>query len=82
VVGGSLGRMLEHPPALPVPWPGFKRQAQKKPAERKGDARGRPSRCSPHPALVPGGSCWGCIVVGLKGAERALSEPRSRAARD
>lgn len=82
--GGSPGRMLGHSPDLSVSQPSFKRQHRKKKTQQKGKAAQGAAR--PGAPLTPllfwGGSCRCCIVVGLKGAETALSEPRLRAGRD
>lgn len=94
--GGSLGRMLGHSPGLPRSQPSFKRQHRKKKKsnkptttktnnkKKKKQQKGKAAR--PGAPLTPllfwGSSCQCCIVLGLKGAHTALSEPRLRAGRD
>lgn len=80
--GGCPGRMLEHPPALPVPQPSFKRQHRKTQQKGKATREAIPPGAPLTPLLFWGSSCLRCIVVGLKGAEGALSELRSCTGRD
>lgn len=81
--GGSPGRVLKHPPALSMPLVWVQKAAQKNPAERKGLCEGLSLPVLPSPRSYFGAAAAGCcIVVGLKGAEMALSEPRSHTAGD
>ena len=57
------------PPCAPA-W--LQKAAEKNPAERKGGTRGRPSRCSPHPALVSGRQL---LALHCGGAQRGRDGP-------
>lgn len=74
--GGEGGALQEGCWGIPLtslcPSPVLKGNTEKKPGERKGGARGRPSRCSPHPALVLGRQL---SVLHCGGAQRGRDGP-------